>query len=144
MFICTIDSFLLMHINLWSALYFLHTISFIVGHLKKSTVHILIFQSVVLLYCLMENRSQELYLEVSERVKQLAPTSQPTQILSDFERALQNGIGTAWREAEIKRCYFHYCQVFFTILILFWNTTRIIWRISIWGLYTLRKELNLM
>lgn len=41
----------------------------------------------------------------------LAPHMQPILVTMDFEVALGNAISTAYPDARICRCYFHYLQV---------------------------------
>ena len=66
----------------------------------------------VLVKALMTHKSGALYNAVFARVKALLPDSlKPDYVMSDYETALQKGLGEIFPDAVIVGCWFHFSQV---------------------------------
>ena len=60
----------------------------------------------------MSGKSRSLYDAVYARLKELVPvTVEPEMIMTDFEIALQEGLGEIFPSATIVGCWFHFSQV---------------------------------
>ena len=60
----------------------------------------------------MSHKTRALYDAVFLQVKAMLPdTVQPEYLLTDYETALQKGLGTIFPEATVLGCWFHFSQV---------------------------------
>ena len=60
----------------------------------------------------MSHKTRALYDAVFLQVKAMLPDSvQPEYLLTDYETALQKGLGTIFPEATVLGCWFHFSQV---------------------------------
>ena len=60
----------------------------------------------------MTNKTRSLYDGVYEKLKELLPdTVKPTTLISDYEKALQDGLQAIFPDAELHGCWFHFSQV---------------------------------
>ena len=50
------------------------------------------------------------YLEIFQKLKELCPEFALSVFISDFEKALKRAVKTAFPNAKIMGCYFHYSQ----------------------------------
>lgn len=62
-------------------------------------------------YVLMTRKTEAAYSSVFERIKQLVPGITPINIVTDYETGLTNVLGNVFREATLKKCWFHMTQV---------------------------------
>ena len=61
---------------------------------------------------IMTNKTRSLYDGVYEKLKELLPdTVKPTTLISDYEKALQDGLQAIFPDAELHGCWFHFSQV---------------------------------
>lgn len=75
------------------------------------TVHVLIDKSCVpLIYVLLKNKSEAIYIRIFQKLLELKPTLNPTSILSDYEKAIQNAVAQVFNNTEIFGCLFHLGQ----------------------------------
>lgn len=60
------------------------------------------------MYVLMSRKTQESYthLFIKAHIFDLKPTS----FMTDYERAMRNGLHAVWPDAGMFACWFHYCQ----------------------------------
>lgn len=69
------------------------------------------FQSVPILFALMQKKTKMAYNLIIEHLKSLAPTLKPTSIITDFESALRDSLVENFPEAISHGCWFHHNQV---------------------------------
>ena len=60
--------------------------------------------------CAMTRKTALLYNRVFRTVKELSPSFQPSQVMSDFEAGLRNGFASEYNDASIKGSWFLYKQ----------------------------------
>ena len=62
-------------------------------------------------HIIMTNKSEKFYDIVFEKLKSLGGENwAPEEIMSDFEKAVLNSIGTTFPEANLSGCRFHFAQ----------------------------------
>ncbi len=61
-------------------------------------------------YILMPNKSQDSYIRVLTKLKEINPAASPDRVLVEFETAPINADGQVFDTAEIKGCLFHQGQ----------------------------------
>ena len=67
--------------------------------------------SIPVAHIIMTNKSEEFYNLVFEKLKSLAGENwAPDEIMSDFEKAVLNSLQTAFPEANLSGCRFHFAQ----------------------------------
>lgn len=60
-------------------------------------------------YALMESRTQEAYLAVLQRLRDMGLS--PRWLMADHEQALQNALRVAFPDAEVHGCLWHFAIV---------------------------------
>ena len=61
---------------------------------------------------IMSGKTKHLYNAVYARLKELLPlTVEPETVMSDYEIALQKGLGEIFPTAQAVGCWFHFSQV---------------------------------
>lgn len=79
--------------------------------LQIFTVHALIKESVIpCIYALLTNKSEETYIAMFTKLKELEPLLDPISVLIDFEIASRNAITRAFPNSDIAGCLFHLGQ----------------------------------
>ena len=61
-------------------------------------------------YCLVQNKTQAVYVRILDEIKRLIPLANPEKILLDFEKAAINAFTAAYPNTRILGCYFHLTQ----------------------------------
>ncbi|KII61414.1 hypothetical protein RF11_12829 [Thelohanellus kitauei] len=61
-------------------------------------------------YCLLPNKTKDVYDRMLIEIIRLVPTCTPWIILTDFETAAMSSFREAFPSATISGCYFHLCQ----------------------------------
>lgn len=74
-------------------------------------------------YALMENRTQEAYMAVLLRLRDMGLS--PTWLMADHEQALQNALRVTFPGAEVHGCLWHYAIVSVATLLLSENKRNI-------------------
>lgn len=72
---------------------------------------IILFQFVPLFYVLMTKKEQTSYEAVIKAIKEIAPSLNPSLIMSDFEVGLMNALQIYFPDALVRGCFFHFHQV---------------------------------
>lgn len=70
-----------------------------------------VLQAFVLFWVLMESASEDAYDAVLRQIRIIMPHLRPTQILTDFERALQLKVEQHFSPANLHASYFHFLLV---------------------------------
>ena len=66
----------------------------------------------IIFQAIMSCKTKHLYDAVYEKLREILPqTVQPDLIMSDYEVALQTGLGEVFPTAKVLGCWFHYSQV---------------------------------
>ena len=61
-------------------------------------------------YCLLPNKTREIYDRMLMAIKELVPLANPTYVLVDFESASIGAFRNAFPNARVYGCYFHRSQ----------------------------------
>ena len=61
-------------------------------------------------YCLLQNKTQAVYVPVLDEIKRMILSANPEKILLDFESAAINVFTASYPNARILGCYFHLTQ----------------------------------
>ena len=61
-------------------------------------------------YCLVQNKTQAVYVRILDVIKRMIPLANPEKILLDFGNAAINAFTAAYPNARILGCYFHLTQ----------------------------------
>jgi len=70
-----------------------------------------LFQSIPIVYAMMESKTEETYRLVLAKCNILFPQLIPTLIMTDYEKALKNTFTHVYPQADMYSCWFHYIQV---------------------------------
>jgi len=75
------------------------------------TVHALVNgRTIPCIYALLQNKTQETYIRLFEKLTTLNVNLKPTSIMIDFELAVINSLERIFPDCEIKGCFFHLSQ----------------------------------
>lgn len=73
---------------------------------------LIIFQSIPIVYCLMETKTRTFYVRVILYIKDsILPNFNPQTIVTDFESALRESLTDHFISARAQGCWFHHNQV---------------------------------
>ena len=61
-------------------------------------------------YCLIQNKTQAVYVCILDEIKRMIPLANPEEILLDFESSAIKAFTAAYPNAKILGCYFHLTQ----------------------------------
>lgn len=79
--------------------------------LQLFTIHALVDnRSIPLIYVLLQDKREETYVRVFEKLIDLKPTLNPLSCLSDFEKAIQNAVSQVFHGVQVTGCLFHLGQ----------------------------------
>lgn len=75
------------------------------------TIHAVVDKSSLpLIYVLLQDKSEESYVRIFQKLLELKPTLNPRSCLSDFEKAIQNAVSRVFNGVEVVGCLFHLGQ----------------------------------
>ncbi|CAK1591269.1 unnamed protein product [Parnassius mnemosyne] len=79
--------------------------------LQVFTIHALVDnRSIPLIYVLLQDKREETYVRVFQKLMELKPTLNPISCLSDFEKAIQNAVCQVFHGVQVMGCLFHLGQ----------------------------------
>ncbi|XP_066591351.1 uncharacterized protein [Prorops nasuta] len=66
--------------------------------------------AIPIIWVFMNNRNEENYTKVFEYLKDNIPSFNPATVMTDYEKAIGNGLKRNYPHVKICYCYFHYSQ----------------------------------
>lgn len=66
--------------------------------------------SIPLIYALACDKTENTYVTIFKKIKELIPEIAPIQMMTDFEKAGLNAVTKEFPAAIIKGCFYHFCQ----------------------------------
>ncbi|CAG4985916.1 unnamed protein product [Parnassius apollo] len=79
--------------------------------LQIFTIHALVDnRSIPLIYVLLQDKREETYVRVFQKLMELKPTLNPISCLSDFEKAIQNAVCQVFHGVQVMGCLFRLGQ----------------------------------
>lgn len=100
------------HVSLFKIIFITHI--FLIDIIEYFLIKIKIlncFQSIPIMYSLMESKTEEAYTILLAKCKLLFSQLTPTIIMTDYEMTLQNVFQHTYPQGNSYSCWFHYVQV---------------------------------